>query len=144
MRPQLRQLAHPSRQRPPLTITTAVMALYGYTPHRNHRGQCFFCGETTWHGERVRCCLGLPGLRALPEELHGPVWVGYYALDAEGAMLYDEITPSLLGFLRRSPRSVAATPQPALPSSRLSRSTPVQRGAARPDRVPLRPGNRPR
>jgi len=139
----LRQLAHPTSSRPPLTIATAVMALYGYTPQRNQRGQCFFSGEITWHGERVRCCLGLPGLRALPEALHGPVWVGYYALDAEGAMLSDEITPSLLGFLRRSVRPAAAQ-QSAPQSSRPSRSTPVQRGAMRPGRVPLRPGNWPR
>mgnify|MGYP001163281664 CR=1 FL=1 len=140
----MHELAHPASPRPPLTITTAVLALYGYTPQRNHRGQCFFSGETTWHGERVRCCLGLPGLRALPEALHGPVWVGYYALDAEGAMLSDEITPSLLGFLRRLVRPAAPAPQSAPPSARLSRSTPVQRGATRPGRVPLRLGNRPR
>jgi len=140
----LRQLAHPTSQRPPLTIATAVMALYGYTPQRNQRGQCFFSGETTWHGERVRCCLGLLGLRALPEDLHGPVWVGYYALDAEGAMLSDEITPSLLGFLRRLVRPTAPAPQAAPPSVRLSRSTPVQPGATRPGNVPLGLGNRPR
>ena len=80
----------------------ALLAYHGFSYCKNHRGQCYFCKKIMWKGECVNCCLGRPELSAPIDDPNSSLWVGYYGTDESGDMLYDEMSPSVIEFLKRN------------------------------------------